>query len=238
MEEVLLQLKNVSVQYKEADSSVLHDINLTIPKKSFHFLSGASGAGKTSLLRLLYIDLKPTQGTVEVFGKNTYNLRKLEKKRLQRRTGIVFQDYRLLPHLDVFDNVALPLILQKQNRSAIRSRVNAIISWVGLSHKVNEYPETLSGGECQRVAVARAVIAKPDLLIADEPTGNVDDGIALQLMHLFEEMHKLGTTVIFATHNYKLVQSRSYPLFFLEKGVLKYYATPADIDFKESTLFT
>ncbi len=237
MEEPVLKMKNVSLQY-DADTEILRNINLSINKKSFQFLSGASGAGKTSLLKMIYMNVKPTAGNIEILGKDTQNLKDNEKIKRLRKIGIVFQDYKLLPQLTAFDNVALPLRLQKQNREDIESSVQDIIQWVGLKDKIYEYPNTLSGGECQRLAVARAVIAKPDILIADEPTGNVDDAIALQLIYLFEEMHKLGTAVIFATHNYKLVQSYNYPLFFLRKGELEHYATPDQINFKESILFT
>ncbi len=230
-------MKNVALQY-DAETEILRDINLSIDKQSFHFLSGASGAGKTSLLKMIYMHTQPTNGNIEILGQDTQTLNKLGKVKIRRKIGIVFQDYRLLPGLNAFDNVALPLRVQNQDREAIESRVQDIIQWVGLKNKIYEYPESLSGGECQRLAVARAVIAKPDILIADEPTGNVDDAIALQLIYLFEEMHKLGTAVIFATHNYKLVQSYNYPLFFIRKGNLEHFQTPDKINFKESILFT
>lgn len=171
-------------------------------------------------MKMLYLSMRPTRGNIEMFGENIYQLPRHKLPKIRRRIGVVFQDFRLLSHLTALENVALPLKVVGARDEDINKHVAELLSWVGLKDHLHAYPETLSGGEQQRVAIARAVIAKPNLLLADEPTGNLDDKIAMRLMHLFVEMNKMGTTVVIATHNQKLVDELNYPQLHLEKGYL------------------
>ncbi|HEX2804421.1 MAG TPA: ATP-binding cassette domain-containing protein, partial [Sphingomicrobium sp.] len=174
---------------------------------SFYFLAGASGAGKTSLLKLLYLAQRPTRGRIRLFGHDLSDAAREELPALRRRIGVVFQDFRLIRHLSAFDNVALPLRIAGRNEAEIASAVGEMLDWVGLGDRSGARPATLSGGEQQRVAIARAVITKPDLLVADEPTGNVDSDMAKRLLHLFAALNELGTTVVVATHDLGLIAS-------------------------------
>ncbi len=183
----------------------LSDVSFTLAKGGFYFLTGASGAGKTSLLRLLYLAQRPTRGVIRLFGEDAGALPRRRLPALRRRIGVVFQDFRLVPHLSAYDNVALPLRLAGVRESDIDAPVREMLEWVGLSARVTARPPTLSGGEQQRIAIARAVIARPELLVADEPTGNVDPDMADRLLHLFEALHRLGTTVVMATHDLHLI---------------------------------
>jgi cell division transport system ATP-binding protein len=199
---------------------VLHDVNFDLEPGTFHFLTGPSGAGKTSLLKLLYLALRPTRGAIRLFGRDTASLSRLEAPVVRRRIGVVFQDFRLLPHLSAFDNVALPLRVASVGETQIRQHVGELLSWVGLADALDARPATLSGGEQQRLAIARAVVARPDLLVADEPTGNVDDHNATRMMRLFQNAHHYGATVVVATHNAALVARHNYPQLHLEAGKL------------------
>ena len=165
--------------------TVLKNIQFSLEKGSFHFVTGASGAGKTSLLKLMYLAVRPTSGRLQIFGKDLSQVSASKLPDFRRRIGVVFQDFRLLDTLTTFDNVALPLRIIGMNEKEIKRRVGELLSWVGLENCMNEYPQSLSGGEKQRIAIARAVINKPDLLLADEPTGNVDDAMAARILHLF-----------------------------------------------------
>ena len=216
----MVRFENVGVRYG-VGPEILRDINLHIEPGSFHFLTGASGAGKSSLLKLMYLGLFPTRGNMEVFGKNIGRARRRDLPALRRRIGVVFQDFRLLKNLSVFDNVALPLRLAGEDEKRTRNNVSELLDWVGLGARLADGPDTLSGGEQQRVAIARAVISKPSLLLADEPTGNVDDRIAYRLVHLFEELHRSGTAVVVATHNDALVRRFSHPVLALNDSVLQ-----------------
>jgi len=209
---------------------VLRDINLTLEPGTFHFLTGASGAGKTSLLRLMYLAERPRRGAIRLFGRDTASLSRMEAPVLRRRVGVVFQDFRLLPHLSAFDNVALPLRVASVGETEIRQHVTELLAWVGLADAMDARPQTLSGGEQQRLAIARAVVARPDLLLADEPTGNVDDHNAMRMMRLFQNAHHYGATVVVATHNAQLVARYNYPQLHLESGRLGVLpvALPAD----------
>lgn len=220
----MIHFENVGLRYG-AGPEVLRDVNFHFRPGSFHFLMGTSGAGKTSLLRLMYLAHRPSRGTVRMFGHDVNELNRDELCALRRRVGVVFQDFRLLDHMSVRDNVALPLRLAGVNEARIKSNVEELLTWVGLAANMEAPPSMLSGGEQQRVAIARAVIAKPSVLLADEPTGNVDDGIGLRLMRLFEELHRTGTTVVVATHNQLLVERMGYPALLVDKGVLS--AKPA-----------
>jgi cell division transport system ATP-binding protein len=212
----------VSVQYG-AGPQILHDVTFTLAPGSFHFLVGRSGAGKSSLLKVLYLGLKPATGTVSLFGRDVARLARAEMPDLRRRIGVVFQDFRLIDHLSTLDNVALPLRVAGVREADIRKHVTELLSWVGLADHLDALPPTLSGGQQQRVAIARAVIARPSLLLADEPTGNVDDVIGLRLMYLFEELNRLGTTVVIATHNDTLVSRFSHRQLRIESASIRVF---------------
>ncbi|MBL8704164.1 MAG: cell division ATP-binding protein FtsE [Rhodospirillales bacterium] len=215
-----VRFENVGFNYGDGPM-VLHDVAFDLEPGTFHFLTGPSGAGKTSLLRLMYLADRPTSGAIRLFGRDTVSLSRLEAPVVRRRIGVVFQDFRLLPHLSAFDNVALPLRVASVGEPEIRQHVGELLSWVGLADAMDARPKTLSGGEQQRLAIARAVVARPDLLVADEPTGNVDDHNAMRMMRLFQNAHHYGATVVVATHNAQLVQRYGYPQLHLQAGRLK-----------------
>lgn len=206
----MVRFEGVGLRYggqggRQAGPEVLHDISFALAPGVFRWLLGPSGAGKTSMLRLMYLAVRPSRGTLSILGTDIGAARRRTLPGLRRRIGVVFQDFRLLPHLSAFDNVALPLRLAGRPEGQIRADVTEMLRWVGLARRVTARPPELSGGEQQRVAIARAVVARPSLLLADEPTGNLDDIQAERLMQLFKEMNRLGTTVIVATHNDTLV---------------------------------
>lgn len=205
---------------REAGPEVLHDLNFMLPDGAFRWLLGPSGAGKTSLLRLMYLAVRPTRGRLELLGTDIETAERRSLPRLRRRIGVVFQDFRLLPHLSVFDNAALPLRIAGRPEGQIRADVSEMLRWVGLAKLATARPAELSGGEQQRVAIARAVVNRPSLLLADEPTGNLDDAQAERLMQLFKEMNRLGTTVVVATHNDALVARHPASSLRLERGRL------------------
>lgn len=184
---------------------VLSDVSVELPARSFHFLSGPSGAGKTSLIRLILLAVRPTRGELRLFGESTAGLRGEGLTGLRRRMGVVFQDFRLLDHLTTYQNVALPLVVQGLEEASFRGEVVELLQWVGLGERIAAYPPTLSGGEKQRAAIARALIARPELILADEPTGNVDPALARRLLHLFVELNRQGTSVVLATHDVALM---------------------------------
>jgi len=215
----VVRFENVGVRYG-VGPEVLRDINLHIEPGSFYFLTGASGAGKSSLLKLMYLALFPSRGYMQLFGEDIACTHRRKLPALRRRIGVVFQDFRLLPNLSIFDNVALPLRIAGDDEKRTRNNVSELLDWVGLGARLNDSPDTLSGGEQQRVAIARAVISKPSLLLADEPTGNVDDRIAYRLVRLFEELHRSGTAVVVATHNDALVRRFSHPVLTLADNML------------------
>ncbi len=215
--EPIVRFENVGLRYG-IGPEVLEDVSFALVPGSFHFLVGPSGAGKSSLLKLMYLALKPTRGLISLFGRDIATTPRRALPALRRRVGVVFQEYRLLNHLSAFDNVALPLRVARVRREEVRRHVTELLRWVGLQDHMHARPPTLSGGQQQRVAIARAVIARPRLLLADEPTGNVDDRMAFRLMHLFEELNKLGTTVVVATHNESLVTRMGHPVLRLDGG--------------------
>jgi cell division transport system ATP-binding protein len=215
----LIRFENVGMRYG-AGPEVLRDINMRLAAGSFHFLTGPSGAGKTTLLKLMYLAERPSRGLVALFGRDIAVTPRRDLPALRRKIGVVFQDFRLIDHLSAFDNVALPLRVAGIAESQIRDHVSELLRWVGLAEQLNAKPPTLSGGEQQRVAIARAVIGRPSLLLADEPTGNVDDEMALRLLRLFEEMNKLGTTLVIATHNEGLAARSGHGRLHLERGRL------------------
>jgi cell division transport system ATP-binding protein len=219
----MVRLEDVGLHYGRsgpAEQDVLHGLTLAIPEGGFRWLLGPSGAGKTSLLRLLYLAVRPTRGRLSVLGADVQKLPRRALPRLRRRIGVVFQDFRLLPHLSAFDNVALPLRIAGRPESAIHADVLEMMRWVGLARKLDQRPAQLSGGEQQRVAIARAVIVRPSLLLADEPTGNLDDAQAERLMQLLHEMNRLGATVVVATHNDALVNRHPARALRLDHGRL------------------
>ncbi len=218
-DDFVIRFENVGLRYG-LGPEVLQDISFSLPPGSFHFLAGASGAGKSSLLKLMYLALKPSRGLISLFGHDIATTARGLLPGLRRRIGVVFQDFRLLAHLSAFDNVALPLRVARAKESDIQKHVGELLAWVGLQDHLQARPPTLSGGQQQRVAIARAVIARPKLLLADEPTGNVDDRMAIRLVHLFEELNRLGTTVIIATHNVSLVERLGHPCLHLDAGQL------------------
>ncbi len=219
--EPLVRFEGVGLRYGR-NPEVLSDLNFSLPAGSFHYITGATGAGKSSLLRLIYMGVRPSRGSIRLFGQDVTRFSRKNLPLIRRRIGIVFQDFRLVDHLSVFDNAALPLRLEGRPRAELREHVLELLSWVGLGDVVDQFPPALSGGEQQRLAIARAVINRPALLIADEPTGNVDDRIAERLMRLFEELNRLGTTIILATHNDSLRASFPHPSLILKHGQLKY----------------
>jgi cell division transport system ATP-binding protein len=216
----IVQFDNVGLRYG-SDREVLSDVSFTLYPGSFYFLTGASGAGKTSLLRLLYLAQRPSRGLIRMFGTDAITLPRERLPGFRRRLGVVFQDFRLVPHLSAFDNVALPLRVAGVPEKDLVKPVGDMLAWVQLSDRVQARPEQLSGGEQQRVAIARAVIGRPDLLVADEPTGNVDPEMAVKLLRLFEALNRLGTTVVVATHDVHLLKKVPESLIMrLDKGRL------------------
>ena len=213
----MVLFENVNLRYGDGPA-ILQQVSFTLAPGSFHFIVGASGAGKSSLLRMMYLAQKPTSGRVNLFGQEVDQLKRHDRPLLRRRVGVVFQDFRLLPHLSALDNVALPLRVAGVAENKIRDHVTELLKWVGLAEHVDALPFTLSGGQQQRVAIARAVITRPSLLLADEPTGNLDDAIAVRLMYLFGELNKVGTTIVVATHSERLVQQFSHRQLRIEQG--------------------
>ena len=221
----MVRLDSVGLQYgpaggARAATDVLRGLSFVIPEGGFRWLLGPSGAGKSSLLRLLHLAVRPTSGRLTVMGADVGRAARRDLPALRRRIGMVFQDFRLLPHLPVYDNVALPLRIGGRPEGQIRADVTETLRWVGLERKAASRPAELSGGEQQRVAIARAVIGRPELLLADEPTGNLDDAQAERLMVLLHEFNRLGTTVIVATHNDALVARHAGPELRLSNGRL------------------
>jgi len=216
----LIEFSDVGLRYGNGPE-ILRDLTFSVEPGSFHFLTGPSGAGKTSLLRLLLLSLKPTRGRVTMFGEDVNNLTHDRLLQMRRHIGIVFQEFRLLDHLTTFENVALPLRVLGQPESEYRPNVTELLEWVGLGERMDALPALLSGGEKQRAAIARAVIARPKVLLADEPTGNVDPELSSRLVHLFAELNRtLGMTIILATHELPLLDQFNYPRMLLTKGEL------------------
>jgi cell division transport system ATP-binding protein len=216
----VIELQGVGLRYGDGPE-ILKDVNFRMNQGDMRFLTGPSGAGKSSLLRLLFMAQKPSRGFVSLFDQDTADLKRRDLPGFRRRIGVVFQDFRLLNHLTTFDNVALPLRVMGQSPDGYRQDVLDLLDWVGLKEQANVFPEVLSGGEKQRAAIARAVIGKPEILLADEPTGNVDPVLAKRLLHLFLELNRLGTTVFLATHDEALIKQARKPVLRLEAGQLR-----------------
>jgi cell division transport system ATP-binding protein len=217
--EPVLRFDSVGMRYGRAPE-VLRDLSFTLPQGSFHFVTGASGAGKSSLLKLIYLAHRPSRGLITLFGRDLAVTPRRDLPFLRRRIGVVFQEFRLLDHLNAFDNAALPLRLTGQRPSAYREDVAELLQWVGLGARLNAMPATLSGGEKQRLAIARAVVGRPDLLLADEPTGNVDGEMGQRILRLFMELNRVGVTVVIATHDLDMVRQSGKPVLHLEEGRL------------------
>ena len=215
----VVRLDGVGLRYGRAPE-VLRDLNLELEPGSFHFLTGASGAGKTSLLKLMQLALRPTRGLVSLFGADVSRLDRQDLAPIRRRIGVVFHDKRLLDHLNAFDNAALPLRLAGRKPADYHGDVAELLRWVGLGDRMDAMPPALSGGEQQRLAIARAVVNRPDLLLADEPTGDVDHPMALRILRLFVELNRMGTTVLIASHDEDLVARSGRPVLHLENGRL------------------
>lgn len=215
-EKTAISFANVCAGY-DGTPDVLTDVSFNISNGGFYFLSGASGAGKTTLLRLIYQLHRPSRGQVKLFGSVTNDMTRDEINKLRKKMAIVFQEYSLLSHLTVFDNVALPLRVRNLSEEKIKKLVVKVLDWVGLGKYAESKPRELSGGQQQRVSVARAIIVQPAILLADEPTGNLDDENASRLMELFVQMNKMfGTTIILATHSKKLMETYKYPVISVE----------------------
>ncbi len=221
----MVRFQNVGMRYG-LGPEVLRDITFGLSPGSFHFLTGPSGAGKSTLLRLLYLAFRPSRGLISLFERDTTTMRRKDLPALRRRIGVVFQDFRLLNHLTALDNVALPLRIAGAKKDQVTAHVSELLAWVGLKDQIHARPPTLSDGEKQRVAIARAVIGRPSLLLADEPTGSVDNEQGLRILHLFEELNKIGTTVVIASHDRELIARFGRPELRLIDGTLKVHAPP------------
>jgi cell division transport system ATP-binding protein len=218
----VVRFDNVGLRYG-LGPEVLRDLSFQIEPHSFQFLTGPSGAGKTSLLRLLFLSLRPTRGLISVFNHDVATVSKDTLAILRRRIGIVFQDFRLLDHMTTYENVALPFRVMGKSEASYRNEVVELLHWVGLGDRMDALPPVLSGGEKQRAAIARAVIGRPQLLLADEPTGNVDPNLAQRLLRLFLELNKSGTTVVIATHDIGLMDQYNARRLVLHEGRLHVY---------------
>ena len=216
----IVSLQNVGLRYGKG-REVLRDVNLELEAGSFQFLTGPSGAGKTSLLRLLFLTKQPTRGLISMFGRDIATLPKRELPKMRQKIGVVFQDFRLLDHLTIFENIALPLRVTGKKTKDYRDNVLELLDWVKLADYADASPPVLSGGEKQRAAIARAVITQPDLLLADEPTGNVDPAMAQRLLRLFAELNKFGTTIVIATHDTGLIASARGRILTINDGHLE-----------------
>ncbi|WP_417667780.1 cell division ATP-binding protein FtsE [Roseibium sp.] len=218
----MIRFENVGLRYGMGPE-ILRDLTFRIEPQSFQFLTGPSGAGKTSLIRLLFMSLRPTRGLIRVFDRDLSVIGKHELPELRRKIGVVFQDFRLLEHLTTYENVALPLRVIGKEESEYRSDVVELLKWVGLGERMHVLPPVLSGGEKQRAAIARALITRPQVLLADEPTGNVDPPLARRLLRLFIELNKLGTSVIIATHDIALLEQVDARQMVLADGRLQIF---------------
>ncbi len=217
----MIECRNLKLAYPGSEKPILQQASFKLEPRSFHFLLGASGTGKSSLLRILALTARPTAGDVFILGKHINHTQPEALPFLRRKIGMVFQDARLLDHLTVEENVALPLKLAGIPRPTIRDHVDEMLGWIGMKDHAKAMPSTLSGGQKQRVAIARAVINKPDIILADEPTGNLDPQLAMKCMYLFEALHKGGATLVVATHDEGIVARMGHPVLRLNNGTLQ-----------------
>ena len=212
----------VAMRYGRAPE-ILKDVSFELPRGSFHFLTGTSGSGKTTLLKLIYLAERASRGRIELFGRDLATLPAKERPMMRRRIGVVFQDLQLLEHLSCFDNAALPVRIAGRKPASYRGDVSELLAWVGLGERMHYMPSALSGGEQQRLAIARAVVTRPDILLADEPTGNVDHAMGMRILRLFLELNRLGATVLIASHDEELVARSGKPVLHLQDGRLTRY---------------
>ena len=215
----MVRFDNVGMRYG-VGQEVLRDISFDLPRGSFTYLTGASGAGKSSLLKLMFLARRPSRGLIEILGRDLSRLSRRALPELRRQIGVVYQDFRLVDHMTVFDNVALPLRLAGAAEPEVRAHVEELLDWVALADRIGATPPELSGGEQQRVAIARAVIGRPRLLLADEPTGSVDPDMGDRLMHLFQELNRIGTTIVIATHDIAMMERHRAAVLRLVRGEL------------------
>ncbi|WP_309645067.1 cell division ATP-binding protein FtsE [Phenylobacterium sp.] len=215
----VVRFDDVSMRYGRAPET-LKDLTFSLAPGSFHFVTGASGAGKTSLLKLIFLAAKPSKGLLHLFGQDVSAIAPKDQPFLRRRIGVVYQEFKLLEHLSAFDNTALPLRIAGGKPDSYRQDVAELLAWVGLRSRMHAMPATLAGGEKQRLAIARAVVNRPEILLADEPTGNVDHEMGLRILRLFVELNRLGTTILIATHDQDLVARSGMPTLHLEDGRL------------------
>jgi len=215
----MIKLSHIGLRY-DGGPEILSDITLDLHPGSFHYLTGASGSGKTTLMRLLYLGLLPTRGDVDFFGQDVMRLSRRKRALIRQHIGVIFQDFRLLPHLSLYDNIALPLRLKNMREGAIKHAVEEMADWIGLKDYLKVKPLSLSGGQQQRIAIARAVVTKPKILLADEPTGSLDDPMGEKIMGLFEELNNNGTAVMVATHNKGMIDAFPHPVLKLKAGHL------------------
>jgi cell division transport system ATP-binding protein len=217
--QAVVRFEGVSMRYGR-EAEVLKDISFELARGSFHFLTGPSGSGKSTLLKLIYLAEQASRGRIEIFGEDMALLKRTDRPMMRRRIGVVFQEFRLLEHLTVFDNAALAPRIAGRKPSAYRADVADLLAWVGLGDRMHAMPTALSGGEKQRLAIARAVINRPDILLADEPTGNVDEAMAVRILRLFSELNRVGATVLIASHDTDLVARSGMPVLNLDGGRL------------------
>ena len=214
----MVEFKNISFSYSK-DSGV-YDIDLKVDDSEFCFLVGPTGSGKSSLLKMVYFDILPSRGEIDVLGYNSKKTRKNSIHKLRKKIGVIFQDYKLLKQRTVYENIALPLHINGVGRKKIKDNVEEALELTDLLDYQDKYPNQLSGGEQQRVCIARAIVKNPELILADEPTGNLDPAAAHKILKILEQINKEGTTIIMATHNYKLISDRDYRIIELKKGSL------------------
>lgn len=213
----MIRFNNVALRYGQSPD-ILKDVDFHLRPGSFHFLTGPSGSGKSTLIRMLSLSLQPTRGQVKLFDQDVSRISPARRAQLRRRIGMVFQDFLMLDHLTLWENVALPLGVVGKRAVDYREDVTDLLQWVGLGDRIHAYPSVLSGGEKQRAAIARAVIGKPELLLADEPTANVDQEMARRLLRLFTELNRLGATVLIATHDMNLMRQSEAPRLEIKDG--------------------
>ena len=214
----MVEFKNISFSYSK-DSGV-YDIDLKVNDSEFCFLVGPTGSGKSSLLKMIYFDILPSEGEIDVLGYNSKKTKKNSIHKLRKKIGVIFQDYKLLKQRTVYENIALPLHINGVGRKKIKDNVEEALELTDLLDYQDKYPDQLSGGEQQRVCIARAIVKNPELILADEPTGNLDPAAAHKILKILEQINKEGTTIIMATHNYKLISDRDYRIIELKAGSL------------------
>ena len=214
----MVEFKNISFSYSK--DSGIYDIDLKVDDNEFCFLVGPTGSGKSSLLKMIYFDILPSEGEIDVLGYNSKKTRKNSIHKLRKKIGVIFQDYKLLKQRTVYENIALPLHINGVGRKKIKDNVEEALELTDLLDYQDKYPDQLSGGEQQRVCIARAIVKNPELILADEPTGNLDPAAAHKILKILEQINKEGTTIIMATHNYKLISDRDYRMIELKKGSL------------------